>query len=281
MSRLDNLPTLRINPEQPIPFNYAGNSCQGLTGDTIAAALYAGGTRVFSRSLKYHRPRGLYSLDGECSNTCMAVNGIPNVRTETTQLKSGMTVSAQNVRGTPDRDLMGLMDRMDWAMPAGFYYRTLHKPARIWPVALKQVRKMAGIGKISPDFQMPGTFDEIYPATDVCIVGGGPAGMLAAAAAGEKGLRVILLEARPWLGGFFDYRTAAYNSETRLDQRARRLAQRLTEMPNVRIFTGTAVTGAYNNNLITAFQVGGASDPFTERYIEVRAQSVVVATGCI
>ena len=56
MSRLDNLPTLRINPEQPIPFNYAGNSCQGLTGDTIAAALYAGGTRVFSRSLKYSSP---------------------------------------------------------------------------------------------------------------------------------------------------------------------------------------------------------------------------------
>jgi len=281
MSRLDNLPTLRINPEQRIPFNYAGKSYQGLAGDTIAAALYANGTRVFSRSLKYHRPRGLYSLDGECSNTCMAVNGIPNVRTETTQLKSGMTVSAQNVRGTPDRDIMGFMDRMDWAMPAGFYYRTLHKPARIWPVALKQVRKVAGIGKISTDFQMPGNFDEMYPAADVCVVGGGPAGMLAAAAAGEKGLRVILLEARPWLGGFFDYRTAAYDTETRLDQRARQLAQRLTQMPNVRIFTATAVTGAYNNNLITAFQVGGESDHFTERYLEIRAQSVVVATGCI
>jgi len=281
MSRLDNLPTLRINPEQRIPFNYAGKSYQGLAGDTIAAALYANGTRVFSRSLKYHRPRGLYSLDGECSNTCMAVNGIPNVRTETTQLKSGMTVSAQNVRGTPDRDIMGFMDRMDWAMPAGFYYRTLHKPARIWPVALKQVRKVAGIGKISPDFQMPGNFDEMYPAADVCVVGGGPAGMLAAAAAGEKGLRVILLEARPWLGGFFDYRTAAYDTETRLDQRARQLAQRLTQMSNVRIFTATAVTGAYNNNLITAFQVGGESDHFTERYLEIRAQSVVVATGCI
>ena len=50
MSRLDNLPTLRINPEQRIPFNYAGKSYQGLAGDTIAAALYANGTRVFSSS---------------------------------------------------------------------------------------------------------------------------------------------------------------------------------------------------------------------------------------
>ena len=281
MSRLDKLPTLRINPEQRISFNYAGKSRQGLAGDTIAAALYANGTRVFSRSLKYHRPRGLYSLDGECSNTCMAVNGVPNVRTENTLLKSGMTVKAQNVKGTPDSDMMGFMDKMDWAMPAGFYYRTLHKPAQIWPVALKQVRKVAGIGKIAPDFQMQGTFDEMYPAADVCVVGGGPAGMLAALAAGEKGLRVILLEARPWLGGFFDHRTAAYNEDTRLYERARQLAQRLAEIPNVRIFTHTAVVGAYNNNLITAIQVGGESDHFAERYLEIRAASVVVATGCI
>jgi len=140
MSRLDKLPTLRIDPEQRIQFNYAGKTYQGLEGDTIAAALYAGGVRIFSRSLKYHRPRGLYSLDGECSNTCMAVNGIPNVRTENTLLKKGMTVNAQNVKGTPETDLMGFMDRLDWAMPAGFYYRTMHKPAQIWPVALKQVR---------------------------------------------------------------------------------------------------------------------------------------------
>ena len=281
MSRLDNLPTLRINPEQQVRFNYAGRSCQGVTGDTIATALYADGTRVFSRSLKYHRPRGLYSLDGECSNTCMEVNGIPNVRTENTLLKTGMSVTAQNVRGTADRDMMGFMDKMDWAMPAGFYYRSMHKPARVWPVALKQVRKFAGIGKISPDFQMQGTYDEIYPNTDLCVIGGGPAGMLAAAAAAETGLRVILLEARPWLGGFFDYRTADYVDGVQLHQRARQLAERVEQMSNIRVLTQTAMIGAYNNNLITAFQLGGESDYFSERYIEIRAASVVVATGCI
>jgi sarcosine oxidase subunit alpha len=41
------------------------------------------------------------------------------------------------------------------------------------------------------------------------------------------------------------------------------------------------MVGAYNNNLITAFQVGKAGDAFTERYIEIRSDSVVVATGCI
>jgi sarcosine oxidase subunit alpha len=49
----------------------------------------------------------------------------------------------------------------------------------------------------------------------------------------------------------------------------------------VRIFTQTAMVGAYNNNLITAFQIGAEEDTFDERYIEIRAESVVVATGCI
>jgi hypothetical protein len=156
MNRLEKLPTLRINPAQTIAFRYKNKSFEGLSGDTVASALYANGIRIFSRSLKYHRPRGLYSLDGESSNTCMQVNGIPNVCAENTLLKDGMRLKAQNVKGTPERDLMGFMDKLDWAMPAGFYYRTLHKPARIWPMALKQVRKAAGLGKISPDFQMPG-----------------------------------------------------------------------------------------------------------------------------
>jgi sarcosine oxidase subunit alpha len=68
MNRLSQLPTLRIDPEQKVSFSYNGKLYQGVGGDTIATALYANGVRIFSRSLKYHRPRGLYSLDGECSN---------------------------------------------------------------------------------------------------------------------------------------------------------------------------------------------------------------------
>jgi sarcosine oxidase subunit alpha len=192
-----------------------------------------------------------------------------------------MRVKAQNVKGTPETDLMGFMDKLDWAMPAGFYYRTMHKPARIWPIALKQVRKAAGLGKISPDFQMPGKFDEIYPTADVCVIGGGPAGMSAALAAAEQGLRVILLESRPWLGGFFDYRKARNGDGVPLFQSARQMAEKLEQITNVRIFTRSAVVGVYNNNLITAFQKGRATDHFDERYVEIRAQSVVVATGCI
>ncbi len=281
MNRFNQLPTLRIDPTRKPVFTYLGKTFQGAQGDTVASALYANGMRVFGRSLKYHRPRGLYSLDGECSNTCMEVDGVPNVRAENTLLKEGMTVKAQNVKGSPEKDKMGFMDKLGWAMPAGFYYQTMHKPAKMWPIALKQIRKVAGLGKMSPDFVMPGKYDEIFPTADVCVIGGGPAGMSAALAAAEKGLRVILLEARPWLGGFFEYRAAEYQNGTPLYQRARDLAQQVEETPNIRVFTHTAMIGAYNNNLITAFQTGDANTAFDQRYIEIRARAVVAATGCI
>ncbi|MDM8536783.1 FAD-dependent oxidoreductase [Desulfobacterales bacterium HSG17] len=285
MNRLSNLPalkpTLRIDPEKKIALNYKRKTYQGVEGDTIATALYANGIRIFSRSLKYHRPRGLYCLDGECSNTCMGVNSIPNVRTENTLLKDNMSVTEQNVIGSAQYDMMGFMDKLDWMMPAGFYYKTMHKPAKIWPLAMKQIRKAAGLGTLSSDFEMKGKYDEIFPKADICVIGGGPAGMSAALAAAEKGLRVILLESRPWLGGFFDYRSAEYNNGVPYYERARELAAQVENTPNIRAFTHTSMIGAYNNNLITGFQVGRDSDVFDERYLEIRAQSVVVATGCI
>ena len=145
MSRLQDRPTLRVDMNHPLSLTYKKKIFSGFKGDTVATALFAGNIRIFSRSLKYHRPRGLYSLDGECSNTCMEIDGIPNVNTEKALLKNGMQVKAQNVIGSPELDAMGFMDSLDRAMPAGFYYRTMHKPARIWPIALQQFRKAAGL----------------------------------------------------------------------------------------------------------------------------------------
>jgi len=281
MNRFNHLPTLKINTARKIAFIYKGKKYYGVEGDTIATALYANGVRIFSRSLKYHRPRGLYSLDGECSNTCMEVDGIPNVRCENTLLEDGMVIKEQNVKGSAENDYLSFIDKLDWMMPAGFYYNTMHKPAKIWPIAMKQIRKAAGLGKLAPDFEMPGKYDEIFPAADVCVIGGGPSGMMAAIAAAKKGLRVILMESRPWLGGFFEYRSREYKNRQTLHDRAQYLAKEVEALENIRVLTHTSVVGTYNNNLITGFQIGKEKDAFDQRYIEIRAKSVVVATGCI
>jgi sarcosine oxidase subunit alpha len=281
MNRFNHLPTLKIDPTRKIAFKYKRKKYYGLKGDTIATALFANGIRIFSRSLKYHRPRGLYSLDGECSNTCMEVNGIPNVRCENTLLEDGMVITDQNVKGSAKNDMMAFIDKLDWMMPAGFYYDTMHKPAKIWPIAMKQIRKAAGLGKLKPDFNMPGKYDEVFLNADVCVIGGGPSGMMAAISSAQKGLRVILMESRPWLGGFFEYRSKEYEKGQTLHDRAEQLAKEVEALENIRLFTHTSVVGVYNNNLITGFTIGKEKDVFDERYIEIRAKSVVVATGCI
>ncbi len=281
MNRFNHLPTLKVDTTQKIAFIYKGKKHYGVKGDTVATALYANGVRIFARSLKYHRPRGLYSLDGECSNTCMEVDGIPNVRCENTLLEDGMVIKEQNVKGSAENDWMSFLDKLDWMMPAGFYYNVMHKPAKIWPIAMKQIRKAAGLGKISPDFEMPGKFDEIFLNTDICVIGGGPAGMMAALSAAQKGLRIILMESRPWLGGFFEYRSSQYKEDQTLNSRAQDLANQVMAQENIRVFTHTSAVGTYNNNLVTGFQIGKKGDVFNQRYIEIRAKSVVVAAGCI
>ncbi len=304
MNRLTRLPTLRIDSSERRSVNFKGETHCGVAGDTVATALFANGVRVFGRSLKYHRPRGLYSLDGECSNTCMEIDGVPNERAENKLLKDGMSVRMQNIRGprrmldfldehgarikkryklegSGDRDMMAFLDKLDWMMPAGFYYRTMHRPAAVWPLAMKEIRKAAGLGRISPDYEMKGKYDEVFLNADVCVIGGGPAGMQAALAASESGLRVVLLEARPYLGGCYDYRVSTCGDGRPLHEKARELAERTEKTENIRVFKHSPMVGTYTDNLIAAFQTGGETDHFTERYVEIRSKTVVVATGCI
>ncbi len=281
MPRLKDLPTLKIHPAREMSMTYRGRRYRGLAGDSIATALYANGVRIFSRSLKYHRPRGLYSLDGECSNCLMEVDGVPNVRSEVTRLRDGMIVKPQNVVGTPEHDFMSFIDRLDRFLPAGFYYHYFYRPYKLWPFFQNRLRKAAGLGRLNPSFPMEGQFDEMYPVTDVAVIGAGPAGMHAALAAADQGLRVILLESRPWAGGFFDYRSREYSPGVPLYKRAGQLADEIAQRQNIRFFHNTKMIGFYPENLVTAFQSGKESGPFDERYIEIRAGSVVVATGCI
>lgn len=281
MTRLDRLPNWRIDPATHIWFTYGGRRLQGVAGDTVATALFANGVRIFSRSLKYHRPRGLYGLDGTCSNTHMHIDGIPNVPSEMTLLRQGMAVRPQNVLGSPELDLMGFMDLFDWAMPAGFYYRCMHKPYKLWPFFRKWLRKAAGLGRIDTSFRLKKKYDEVYLNAEVCVIGGGPAGMSAAITAAGRGLRVILLESRPWLGGSFEYRPFEQAPGIPLYTRAGELESEISGKANVRVFLQTRMIGFDKDNLITAVQVGTDKDHYAERYMEIRAGSVVVATGCI
>ena len=274
-------PTCRVDLSRPLAFDFLGCPMTGFAGDTVASALYANGVRIFSRSLKYHRPRGLYSIEGESSNTYMSIDGVPNECAETTELRAGMSVSAQNVRGDPKTDRFGFIGAFERLMPAGFYYRLFHRPYGLWPIFQNGLRRMAGTGVLDPHQEYrPGVRAERYLNVDVAVVGGGTAGMEAALAAAERGLRVCVFERRPWMGGHDAWRVREFEGKP-LWQRAGELATRVRATENVRVFTRSPVTGVWGENLVTGFTVGGDDDPFRECHWECRARTVVVAAGCM
>jgi hypothetical protein len=116
-SQRDKRAPYAVAQAQPLEFTFDGRKYTGYAGDTIAAALYRAGVRVFSRSFKYHRPRGLMCVNGSCPNCLVNVNGTPNVRACISRVEPGTEVKSQNARPSLEHDVMAINDRQ--------YYVTL------------------------------------------------------------------------------------------------------------------------------------------------------------
>ena len=89
VTRLPRSPTQRINPDRKVAFRWVGRHLQGHEGDTVASALWGAGVRVVSRSFEYHRPRGIYDLEGEGSSQLVTIDGVPNQSAGTMLLRKG------------------------------------------------------------------------------------------------------------------------------------------------------------------------------------------------
>ncbi|MDQ3344077.1 MAG: 2Fe-2S iron-sulfur cluster-binding protein, partial [Actinomycetota bacterium] len=94
--RLEPQPGEVIDRDRPLRFTWNGRSYPGFAGDTIVSALAASGERVFSRSFKYHRPRGVLSASYLDPGCMVQVGDEPNVRAAHRRVEAGMVVRAQN-----------------------------------------------------------------------------------------------------------------------------------------------------------------------------------------
>jgi sarcosine oxidase subunit alpha len=195
MTRLATRPGERIDRSRELSFAYRGRNVPAFAGDTIGSALYAAGVRTFSRSFKYHRPRGLLCCSGACANCMMTVDGTPNVRVCAEPVRDGIVVEPQNVIGSLDRDLLSIVDRVGRPFtPVGFYYRTMIRPRRLWPLYERFLRNVAGLGRLDRHRGRTRRFDTEHRRVDVLVIGGGRSGLRAAAAAARRGERVLLVD---------------------------------------------------------------------------------------
>ena len=275
--RLPSRPQHVVDHDGRLTFTFDGRSVAAKPGDTIASALYAAGQRIFSRSFKYHRPRGLLCMSGDCPNCLMNVDGTPSVRTCTEPVRAGIRVRSQNAWPSLSFDALSLIEKFDFLLPVGFYYKTFIRPRWVWPLAEKLLRRVAGLGRLDTQARPKRDSDHEHRHTDVAVVGGGPAGLAAADEAARLGCHVTLVDDQPALGGHlrFHVGTCDVPAESGADMAgfavAQRLAERVRAQSNVEVLSAATVFGGYEGGLLGVMQ--------GKRLIHLRAKRLVIATG--
>ena len=263
---------------EPVVFTLDGERITGQAGDTLAAALLRAGTTTFTRSIKYHRPRGPFCLAGSCGQCLVRVDGVPSLPACRIDVKEGMACERQNgPLGLVDSDLFRAVD---FLFHGGLDHHHLMIQSRLLgKVTLEVARRLAGLGTL-PDRPQPPLAGGSR-AVPLVIVGAGPAGLSAARAALEAGrapgatgeVRVLVLERDGTPGGAARLGLASAVGGPALTAEAAALAG----TPGVELLTRAEVIGLYADDgplgeALLAVRHGG-------RLIIVRARRVIVATG--
>jgi sarcosine oxidase subunit alpha len=272
----------QIDRRQRLDFTFDGQSFSGLAGDTVASALLANGVRLVGRSFKYHRPRGIFTAGGEEPNAIVDLRHgsrhDPNARATLEPLQQGMAIASTHARGTAARDAFSFLDRCARFIPAGFYYKTF-----MWPrfrLYEGMIRALAGIGRVDATSRAPASRQQ-FLNVELCVIGGGPAGISAALAAANAGRGVLLVDEQAQLGGSLRWRDAQIDGLPGIDWATRRETE--LHAAGVRSMPRTTAVGIYDHNAIVLVEKGcaAAQSANGERLWQVRARDIVLASGAI
>ena len=287
-NRLDGEGALRR--DRNLAFTFDGKRYGGHPGDTLASALLAAGVRTVARSFKYHRPRGILTAGSEEPNALVELRSgarrEPNTRATVIELFDGLEARSQNRWPSLGFDLGGINSLLSPLLVAGFYYKTFMWPAAFWEKVYEPlIRRAAGLGRASlePD---PDTYEKAHAFCDLLVIGGGPAGLAAALAAGRAGARVILCDEDFLAGGRLnaDRREIEGQDGARW---ARQVTDELASLPETRVMLRTTVFGVYDGNTFGALE--RVSDHLREpgphqprqRLWKIVARRTVLAAGAL
>ncbi|MEJ6389682.1 sarcosine oxidase subunit alpha family protein [Gymnodinialimonas ulvae] len=278
-----------IDRDAPVRFHFNGKAIEGFKGDTVASALIANGVKLVGRSFKYHRPRGILTAGSEEPNALIQVGAgdamLPNVRATVQEIYTGLETHSQNHIGPLAYDLLSVNDLFAPWLSAGFYYKTFMWPRAFWEKVYEPaIRRAAGLGRMTRDAS-PEESERAFAFCDLLVIGGGPAGLMAALTAARSGADVILAEEMPDLGG----RLVADNevidgvpAQIWIDE----THTALRETGRVRIMSRTTVTGVYDGLTFAAVERVSQHLPHhpalpRECFWRIRAGQAVLAAGAL
>lgn len=257
-----------IDRSQTVDVTFEGQTYHGFAGDVISSALWANNVRLLGRSFKYHRPRGIYSLAGHDANVMLEDGHRTNIRGDLIPLEPNLDLRSVNTAGGLERDRLRITEWFSRFMPVGFYYKAFHSPRRLFPFYENQMRKVAGLGRITRDNRCPPSPKD-YAFCDLLVVGAGPAGMAGAIAAAEQGAQVVLVDEQPRPGGSLAWQWAGDSTGK---ETLSGLLEQIEACDKIQLRCGTRAVGCYADHLI------GLVD--ADRLTKLRAKAILVATGC-
>jgi methylglutamate dehydrogenase subunit C len=277
-----------IDRSRKLAFRFDGREFEGFGGDTLASALLANDISLVGRSFKYHRPRGVFTAGFDEPNALVELRTgagrEPNSMATTAELFDGLEAQSQNRFPSLGSDLLALNSLLSPFLPAGFYYKTFMWPAAFWEKVYEPlIRRAAGLGRASGEAD-PDTYEKSHAFCDVLVAGSGPAGLMAALAAGRSGKRVILLEQDFLFGGRLLCETFTVAGMPAADW-ARDVEAELRTMPNVTLMPRTALLSVYDGNSYAALERVSDHLPAPpphqprQRLWKIVAERAVIATG--
>ncbi len=257
MSQQNRMSGGQIDRSRTLRFTFDGVSYEGHPGDTLASALLANGVRLMGRSFKYHRPRGPLSAGSEEPNAIVELRTgarqEPNTRATVAELFDGLEAKSQNRWPSLAFDALAINDRLNSFFTAGFYYKTFMWPASFWEKVYEPIiRRAAGLGSLTRQ-EDPDSYDKGFLHCDLLVIGGGPAGLMAALAAGRAGARVILADEDFRFGGRLNAETLTVGGKPGADWAAG-VVDELRSMPNVRLMIRTTIIGAFDHGIYGAVE---------------------------
>jgi len=283
-----------IDQTNRISFIFNGKNYYGCKGDTLASALLANDIHLIGRSFKYHRPRGIMTAGSEEPNAIVQLHKDtsrtePNVKATEVEIYEGLEASSQNCWPSVNFDIGGINNILSPILPAAFYYKTFMWPVSFWKKYEYFIRKSAGLGK-SPTEPDPDIYEHKYIHCDVLIVGAGISGIMAAKTAAKNGLKTLLVDEKPYLGGSTIYQNSELfkiNNQISGSWLEKEINE-IKKLKNLEIKTRTSVAAFHGYNFLLAREshtdhlpIENRKNQIRHRLLKIRAKKVITATGSI
>ena len=271
-----------------ISFTFNGKTLRGFEGDTLASALLANDQMLVGRSFKYHRPRGIVASGTEEPNALINMGKgarfEPNQRATTTELFDGLVARSQNHWPSLDFDVGGINASLSRLLPAGVYYKMFMYPRAFWKHVYEPfIRQSAGLGQ-APKEGDADTYEHFHAFTDVLVIGGGVAGLVAARAAAETGARVLVLEQSAHWGGRGPVDGGRIDDRP-VDNFVETLVSDLSARANVTLRKRCMGAGVYDHGYALGYERLSDHAPDSNgprhRLWRIRAKQIITATGAI